>query len=49
MEKLVDECVYVEIFRGTHVIPQAGKVDQDDLVEFLYEHSYELVIFTPGL
>jgi hypothetical protein len=41
--------VYVEIQRGVYGLPQAGKIANDQLIQFLKPHGYAPVPLTPGL
>ena len=41
--------VYVEIRRGMYGLPQAGKIANDQLQQFLLPHGYQPCAFTPGL
>ena len=41
--------VYVEIHQGMYGLPQAGKITNDQLQQFLLPHGYQPCLFTPGL
>ena len=46
---IVNGFVYVEIRRGMYGLPQAGRLANDKLVEFLAPHGYKPCALTPGL
>ena len=41
--------MYIEICQGMYGLPQASKIANDQLQQFLLPHGYQPCLFTPGL
>jgi hypothetical protein len=48
-DKIIDGCVYAEVRKGMYGLPQAGRLANEQLREFLKPHGFVPCPVTPGL